>query len=53
MAERDPVCGMLVQVNERTLRSTYEGKAYYFCAPGCNRAFDLAPQEYVKARKSD
>lgn len=51
MIVRDPVCGMQVQVSERTPRSTHEGKTYYFCAPGCKRAFDLAPQEYVRTQE--
>ncbi len=44
---KDPICGM--DVDERTARHTseYQGKTYYFCAPGCKRTFDQNPQQYV------
>jgi Cu+-exporting ATPase len=43
----DPVCGM--QVDPATARHTseYRGQTYYFCAPGCKRAFDAAPDDYT------
>jgi YHS domain-containing protein len=44
----DPVCHM--EVNEKTApaKSEYKGKDYYFCAPGCKRAFDKDPGKYLK-----
>ncbi len=41
-------CGM--QVDERTARFTsqHEGKTYYFCGPGCKRAFDADPERYLR-----
>ena len=44
----DPVCGM--QVDERTAqyRTEYKGKTYYFCAPGCKKAFEPEPEKYLK-----
>jgi YHS domain-containing protein len=43
-----PVCKM--EVNEKTakLKSEYNGKTYYFCAPGCKSTFDKYPAKYVK-----
>ena len=43
----DPVCKM--QVNEETAaaRSEYKGQRYYFCAPGCKKAFDENPEKYL------
>lgn len=43
----DPVCGM--QVDEKTAAATYEyqGKTYYFCAPGCKAAFSKEPEKYL------
>ena len=43
----DPVCKM--EVDERTARwkSTYQGKTYYFCAPGCKKAFDADPKKFL------
>jgi YHS domain-containing protein len=43
----DPVCKM--DVDERTAKSksTYEGKTYFFCAPGCKKAFEANPKKYL------
>jgi YHS domain-containing protein len=45
---KDPVCKM--DVNEKTakLKSDYNGKTYYFCAPGCKLTFDKNPSKYIK-----
>jgi YHS domain-containing protein len=45
---KDPVCGM--EVDEATARHTtqYEGQTYYFCAPGCKKAFEADPQQYLR-----
>ena len=44
---KDPVCGM--EVDEATARHTvqHEGQTYYFCAPGCKKAFEADPQKYL------
>lgn len=44
----DPVCKMQVDENKNAGTSEYEGKTYYFCAPGCKRKFDANPKAYVK-----
>ncbi len=36
----DPVCGMQVDENTAQYKTDYNGKTYYFCAPGCKKAFD-------------
>jgi len=43
----DPVCKM--EVDERTVKfkTEYKGAKYYFCAPGCKKAFEENPEEYV------
>jgi len=45
---KDPVWGM--DVNEKTAKykTTYKGKTYYFCAPGCLRTFEANPEKYSK-----
>jgi len=43
----DPVCGMDVDEKTAAATSTYHGKTYYFCSPGCKRAFDKEPEKYV------
>jgi YHS domain-containing protein len=43
----DPVCKTTVDEKTAKLRSEHQGKTYYFCAPGCKRAFDEAPEKYT------
>ena len=51
MAE-DPVCGMQVDMGKPPGGSwSYDGRDYYFCAPGCNRAFQKDPQSYLSGEK--
>jgi YHS domain-containing protein len=44
---KDPVCGM--EVDTQTARQTaeHEGTTYYFCAPGCKKAFEAEPKKYL------
>ncbi len=39
-----------MDVNEKTakLKSEYNGKTYYFCAPGCKSTFEKDPSKYAK-----
>ncbi len=39
----DPVCGMSVAIVEGAITATHEGTTYYFCAPGCRKAFLADP----------
>lgn len=43
----DPVCGMDVTPETAAATSEYNGKTYYFCAPGCKRSFDKDPEKYL------
>ena len=43
----DPVCGMKVDEKTAKFKTTYKGKIYYFCAPGCKFMFEENPQKYV------
>ncbi len=45
----DPVCGMQVDENTAQYKSEYNGKIYYFCAPGCKKTFDSEPEKYMKS----
>ncbi len=47
--EKDPVCGMTVDLKNAAAKSEYKGKTYYFCAPGCKAAFDKDPEKYLKS----
>jgi YHS domain-containing protein len=44
----DPVCKMKVDEKKAAAKSEYRGKIYYFCAPGCKKAFDKNPERYIK-----
>ena len=50
---KDPVCGM--EVNEKSAKyvSQYQGKAWYFCAAGCKKAFDENPEKYASEEGDD
>ena len=46
---KDLVCGMDVDEAEaraKGLTAEYQGQTYYFCAPGCKRAFDRDPESF-------
>ena len=43
----DPICKMEVDETTAMLKSEYGGKTYYFCAPGCKKAFDENPEKYI------
>ncbi|WP_342678543.1 heavy metal translocating P-type ATPase [Methanofollis sp. UBA420] len=46
--EIDPVCKMKVDPTTARHTSDYKGKKYYFCAPGCKKAFEAEPEKYLK-----
>ena len=43
----DPICKMDVDPTTAKWKSTYNGKEYYFCAPGCKKAFEKNPAKYA------
>ena len=48
----DPVCHMSVDVRKPPGGSwSHGGRDYYFCGPGCNRAFQKEPQSYLSGEK--
>ncbi|MDH4243164.1 MAG: YHS domain-containing protein [Nitrospira sp.] len=44
---KDPVCQMDVDEQSAAAHSTYQGKTYYFCALGCQEAFEKDPGRYI------
>lgn len=50
---KDLVCNM--EVNEKTAKwkTNYNGKTYYFCAPGCKKEFEEDPEMYINAKSSE
>jgi len=47
----DPVCNMVVDEKKAAATADYKGKTYYFCAPGCKKAFLQNPEKYLKPSK--
>ena len=47
--EKDPVCGMVVEIAAATHRSQAEGRVFYFCCAGCKDAFERDPRRYAAA----
>ena len=43
----DPICKMVVDEDTAQFKTEYEGTTYYFCAPGCKKAFDENPEKYI------
>ena len=43
----DPVCGMTVLVDDAKYHTVHEGADYWFCAPGCLKAFNSDPSAYL------
>jgi Cu+-exporting ATPase len=43
----DPVCGMTVDPKTAAATTEYQGKTYYFCAPGCRAQFQRDPKRYA------
>ena len=44
---QDPVCGMSVDPAHAAASVDYQGKAYYFCHPGCLNEFQTNPAQYL------
>ncbi|MYC07104.1 MAG: YHS domain-containing protein [Chloroflexi bacterium] len=48
----DPVCQMEVDMKKPNGGTfEYNGVTYYFCAMGCNRAFQREPEAYLSGEK--
>ena len=48
----DPVCQMDVDMGRPPGGSwEHDGVTYYFCGPGCNRAFQKEPEAYLSGEK--
>ena len=45
---KDPICGMEVDPVKARYTSSFGGKSYYFCSPGCKSTFEKNPAEFAK-----
>lgn len=44
-------CTTCAATIEAAATSEYKGKKYYFCSPGCKKAFDQDPEKYLVEEK--
>jgi len=47
MAERDPVCGMMVDPAKAAGQHEYKGALYYFCNSSCLARFKASPEKFL------
>ncbi|WOQ16692.1 heavy metal translocating P-type ATPase [Raineyella sp. W15-4] len=47
MTTTDPVCGMTIDPATAAGSAEHDGQTYYFCSPGCRKAFLADPGKYV------
>jgi xanthine dehydrogenase accessory factor len=47
----DPVCHMDVDIQDAKYISQFDDDTYYFCAAGCQRAFDANPHSFLSGAK--
>lgn len=47
MMATDPVCGMKADPAAARSKAEHQGQAYYFCAPGCKKAFEADPAKFL------
>jgi YHS domain-containing protein len=44
----DPVCGMIIDDNNREVQTMYAGRKFFFCSEECRKEFEDRPEEYVE-----
>lgn len=47
--EKDPVCGMMVEIEKAHAKETFAGQAFFFCGPSCVDTFRANAEKYVGA----
>jgi YHS domain-containing protein len=45
----DPVCGMTVDVRSARHKVDHDASTYYFCCPGCLKAFSADPPAFLRS----
>ena len=43
----DPICGMKIDPKKAAAKRTHDGETFYFCSPGCAKAFDADPHKFA------
>lgn len=45
---KDQICGMDVEEAPDAIVYEYKGETFYFCSPGCRRAFEKDPEKVLR-----
>lgn len=46
---QDPVCGVMVDIDQHAVRTTHDGADYYFCCTTCRNSFMANPVQFLGA----
>ncbi|MGH2620323.1 MAG: YHS domain-containing protein, partial [Anaerolineales bacterium] len=46
---KDPVCGMMVEIETARYSLVHAEQTYYFCSAGCKHKFAAEPEAYLMA----
>ncbi len=44
---KNPICGMEIEAQNAAATRAHMGQSFYFCSPGCKKAFDKEPAKYA------
>ena len=47
--QRDPICGMMVDIRTAKFSSDVDGQKFYFCCAPCKSTFDKDPKRHITA----
>jgi len=47
---RDPVCGMVVDMEKTQHKHVHDGREFGFCSAGCRAKFEADPEKYLTAK---
>jgi Cu+-exporting ATPase len=50
LKERDPVCGMTIDLARTQHKAEHAGKTFYFCCAGCATKFRADPEKYLQPK---
>jgi Cu+-exporting ATPase len=45
--DKDPVCGMDVDLNATAFKKEHDGETYGFCSERCLKQFEVDPANYI------
>lgn len=49
----DPVCGMILDTNNKTISTKVDREEYFFCCKECQNNFTKNPEHYITRNKRE